>query len=90
MDDKLLMVYRPVLDYLAKANEVRSKSELDQYFGKKGLVFSTNLPLLDKGIIIQTTAPTRLTSKSKVQMDEPAYYFNDILTEKNNPASDNQ
>ncbi|MFX1536509.1 MAG: hypothetical protein ACFFDI_20020 [Promethearchaeota archaeon] len=75
MDDNLLLVYKPVLEYLANASEVRSESELNQYFGKKGILLPTFYLLAEKGIVLPTTAPVRLTSKSTVQVDEPAYYY---------------
>jgi uncharacterized protein len=71
-------LFKPVLDTLAEADGVRTASELDAHFQKK--VQSTELFwvyewLARKGIITKLAAPIRLTQKSRVVLEEPAYYY---------------
>ncbi|MFX0206026.1 MAG: nucleotidyltransferase domain-containing protein [Candidatus Hodarchaeota archaeon] len=75
MEDRLEVVFKPVLDYLARAGEVRGESELNEYFGKKNIEWINYHYLAEKGIVLCTTTPIRLTSKSRSMMYEPAYYY---------------
>jgi hypothetical protein len=75
--DKL---FQPVLDYLAEAGGARSATEIDAYFRKQmqmdeaaaGLACEW---LADQGVIHKVPAPLRLTEKSRVTVDEAAYYY---------------
>lgn len=71
-------LFQPILDYLAEADGLRSASELDAHLREKGL-HGTPLGLYEwlarKGIIVKAAAPIRLTEKSQVTLEEPAYYY---------------
>ncbi|MFX0091154.1 MAG: hypothetical protein ACFFBD_05265, partial [Candidatus Hodarchaeota archaeon] len=76
LDDKSSTIYRPILKYLADVGEERSWSELDQHFGLEKLGLGINYSVLaQEGIIFPTSSPIRITSKSTVKMEEPAYYY---------------
>ncbi|MFX0062438.1 MAG: hypothetical protein ACFFC7_09650 [Candidatus Hermodarchaeota archaeon] len=78
MDDKLLLVFRPVLKYLSKEGDIRSQTDLDTKFIKQE-VWPFCWYLAEKGVVIRTSAPLKLTNKSTVHMDEPAYYYDDSM-----------
>ncbi len=71
-------LFRPILDYLSEADGMRTSTELDAYFRKKvqgeGLFWSYEW-LARKGIVEKVAAPVRLTRKSQVTLEEPAYYY---------------
>src|SRR6266508_3178051 len=80
LDDRLYTLFQPILDYLAAAGGPRSATELDRYFEKK--VQSETLGaayewLADKGAIQKISTPLRLTEKSRVAVEEAAYYYDD-------------
>ena len=67
-----------VLDYLAEAEGLRTASELNAYFRKKVQtddLFWLYEWLARKGIIEKVAAPVRLTKKSQVALEEPAYFY---------------
>ncbi|MBN1580753.1 MAG: nucleotidyltransferase domain-containing protein [Anaerolineae bacterium] len=71
-------LFKPVLDYLAEANGLCTASDLDMHFRKK--VQTSTLAgvyewLADKQIIEKLAAPLRLTKKSQVVLEEPAYFY---------------
>lgn len=73
-------LFAPVLDYLAEADSPRAATEISAYFHKKTQTHDLSFVyewLADHGIIDRLTAPLRLTRKSRVTVDEPAYYFDD-------------
>jgi predicted nucleotidyltransferase len=78
LEDRVELLFQPVLDHLAEAEGSRTASELDTYFRKKvrhsflGGVYDW---LSQKGIILKVSSPVRLTRKSKATVDEPAYYY---------------
>jgi len=71
-------LFGPVLEYLAEAGAVRSATELNHYFANQ-----MNLEgidgvcewLADEGILRKLSAPVRLTEKSRVDVEEAAYYY---------------
>ncbi len=70
-------LFAPVLDYLAEANSPRAATEMDAHFYKKTQTHDLSFVyewLADHGIIDKLTSPLRLTRKSRVTVDEPAYY----------------
>jgi uncharacterized protein len=78
LDDKLLLLFNPILEFLSDVGGVRSTTELDEHFKNK--VQSETLAsayewLADKEIIQKVSAPLRLTEKSPIAMDEAAYYY---------------
>ena len=85
--DARLSVFQPVLDYLAEQKAPRSITELNADLGR-GLHDSEGVPEFDdesldmvcqwlawKGIIRQVAMPMKLTAKSQVALEEPAYYY---------------
>jgi len=80
LDERLYTLFQPILDYLGAAGGPRSATELDRYFEKK--VQSETLGaayewLADKGAIQKISTPLRLTEKSRVAVEEAAYYYDD-------------
>ena len=85
--DARLSVFQPVLDYLAEQKAPRSITELNADLGR-GLHDSEGVPEFDgesldmvcqwlawKGIIRQVAMPMKLTAKSQIALEEPAYYY---------------
>jgi len=71
-------LFMPLLTYLAEADGSRTISEINATFRKK--VQRSDLLevcewLARKGIIEKVAAPVRLTRKSQVTLEEPAYYY---------------
>jgi hypothetical protein len=78
MDARTPTLFKPVLDYLAAAGGARSTTELDRYFGPKlqlNSIASAYEWLAAKGLIQQVPAPLHLVEKSRVTVDEAAYYY---------------
>jgi len=78
LDQNLLLLFSPVLDYLQEAQGIRTTSEIEEYFRKQ--VQDQPLSniyewLADKGIIQKVPSPVRLTVKSQITVDEAAYYY---------------
>ncbi len=74
-------IFQPVLDYLAEQKAPRAITELNADLGR-GLdedgEESLNLVcqwLVWKGIIRQVSMPLKLTAKSQIAVEEPAYYY---------------
>ena len=76
--DRADLLFQPVLDYLAEADGPCTVTELAMHFSKK--VPRTELGgvydwLARHGVIDRLSSPVRLTRKSTVTLDEPAYYY---------------
>ena len=78
--DERQFIFQPVLDYLAEQKAPRAITELNADLGR-GLhddgEESLNLVcqwLAWKGIIRQVAVPLKLTAKSQIAVEEPAYY----------------
>jgi predicted nucleotidyltransferase len=77
LDDKIFL-FKPILDFLTDAGGMRTTTELDEYFKKKAQIDSLDFAyewLADKGIIQKVSSPLRLTIKSRVEVEEAAYYY---------------
>ena len=79
--DERQFIFQPVLDYLAEQKTPRAITELNADLGR-GLhddgEESLNLVcqwLAWKGIIRQVAVPLKLTAKSQIAVEEPAYYY---------------
>lgn len=83
LEERADRLFKPVLDYLAQAGGIRTASELSAHFRKKVQAYDLSSVyewLAQKGIIEKVAAPIRLTKKSQVALEEPAYYYDaDIL-----------
>jgi uncharacterized protein len=76
--ERAAQLFKPVLDYLAQAEDPRSGTEMDAHFRKK--VQTRSLAgvydwLAEHAIIEKLSAPVRLTHKSQVELEEAAYYY---------------
>ena len=81
LDQHLLLLFSPILEYLSEARGIRTTSELDEYFRKQVQDHPlSNIYewLADKGVIQKVPSPMRLTVKSQVTVDEAAYYYEGI------------
>ncbi|MYB92519.1 hypothetical protein F4054_06845 [Candidatus Poribacteria bacterium] len=83
--DERQFIFQPVLDYLAEQKAPRAITELNADLGR-GLhddgEASLNLVcqwLAWKGIIRQIAVPLKLTAKSQIAVEEPAYYYDGIV-----------
>jgi hypothetical protein len=78
LEERAETLFGPILDYLAEVQGARAASELTAYFSKRaqstGLFWAYEW-LTRKGIVQRLSAPVRLTRKSQVELDEPAYYY---------------
>ncbi|GLV53977.1 hypothetical protein KDH_08280 [Dictyobacter sp. S3.2.2.5] len=77
IEEKQEVLFRPILNYLSEAGSARSSTEIDEYFQKR---LGRDIPLIcewlaDRDIIQKVATPLRLTEKSRVTMDEAAYYY---------------
>jgi predicted nucleotidyltransferase len=78
LEEKTHDLFEPLLEYLSDSGEVRSLSEIDDHFRKRfkgeGLESACEW-LTQQGIIEKLTHPIRLTETSRIQVEEPAYYY---------------
>ncbi|MHA2232779.1 MAG: nucleotidyltransferase domain-containing protein [Candidatus Hodarchaeales archaeon] len=77
-------LFRPIFSYLSEAGDARSVSEIGDHLLQAFARPSTDPPwelavvlewLAHHGDLMKTTTPKRLTSKSRVECDEAAYYY---------------
>ncbi|MGH2352772.1 MAG: RNA polymerase sigma factor [Chloroflexota bacterium] len=81
VDDKVEVLFGPVLEHLREEGGVRTTTELNSYFSKQAPGASLSIAyewLADKGIIQKVPSPVRLTPKSQVVLDEAAYYYDGL------------
>lgn len=77
LDERVDVLFGPVLAYLREQGGIRTTTELDAYFSKQVQTDTLCVVyewLADKGIIQKVPSPVRLTPKSQVVVDEAAYY----------------
>ena len=78
LETRIQLLFKPILDYLGSAGGPRTVTELNEHFRKKveteglGNVYEW---LAQKGVVQQVSAPLRLTEKSRVAVEEAAYYY---------------
>lgn len=73
------LLFRPVLDYLSEAGTIRSTTEINFHFAKQMNAQYVDIAcewLAEEGLIQRVSNPLRLTDKSKIEVDEAAYYLN--------------
>lgn len=86
--DERQFIFQPILDYLIKQKAPRTGTELNADLGRRLHDESEGFPDFDeesldlvcqwltwKGIIRQVAMPLKLTVKSQVAVEEPAYYY---------------
>jgi uncharacterized protein len=73
-------IFAPILDYLSREQDVRSISEINCYLGDKVKMYAGDCCewLVEKGIIQKMSQPIKLTLRSRIEMDEAAYYYEKI------------
>ncbi|MBV9865480.1 MAG: hypothetical protein JO316_09035 [Abitibacteriaceae bacterium] len=72
------LLFKPLLDYLAESHGIRSATELNHYFTNQMNISGVDLAcewLADQDVIQKVSAPVRLTNKSRVDVEEAAYYY---------------
>lgn len=82
--DERLFIFQPILDYLEEQKGPRTNSEMNAHFHSKFRDASVDMIcqwLAWKGIIQQVSAPIKLTVKSQVSVEEPAYYLDNSKPE---------
>lgn len=86
--DEREFIFQPILDYLEEQKGPRSNSELNAHFHTKFRHASVDVLcqwLAWKGVIQQVSTPIRLTVKSQITLEEPAYYYDKSETELSTP-----
>ena len=86
--DERQFIFQPILDYLEEQKGPRSISELNAHFLMKFCDASVDVIsqwLAWKGVIQQVSTPIRLTVKSQITLEEPAYYYDKSETELHTP-----
>ena len=89
--DERQFIYQPILEYLIEQKAPRTNTELNADL-KRGLHDGEDVPGFDKesldlvcqwlawkGIIRQVAMPMKLTAKSQIAVEEPAYYYDDTV-----------
>jgi hypothetical protein len=77
-------VFVPVLEYLEQERTARSATEIADYFTHNMRVDGVETLcewLADEGIIRKMAVPVRVTEKSKISVEEAAYYFDGDIQE---------
>ena len=80
LEEKSEDLFRPLFNYLTEAGEIRSLSEINDHFRKKiqggGLEEACEW-LVQKDCIEKLATPIHLTPKSRIEVEEPAYYYDE-------------
>ena len=93
--DERLFIFQPILDYLIEQKAPRTNTELSADLGRSSHGESDGDPEFDeesldlvcqwlawKGVIRQVAMPMKLTAKSQVPLEEPAYYYDGTAVEQ--------
>jgi hypothetical protein len=82
MEANATLIFKPLLEYLSAEGEVRGISEIFQHLASRLLMEENSLLLFDScnwlveiGILQAVDNPIKLTPKSRVAVNEPAYYY---------------
>ena len=81
-------IFQPILDYLEEQTGPRSNSEMNAHFHAKFRDASVDVIcqwLAWKGIIQQISTQIKLTVKSQISVEEPAYYIDNAEPENRAP-----
>jgi hypothetical protein len=76
--DRAQVLFQPILEYLAEAGGVRSSTEMNHHFSNKMGISSLDSAyewLADIDVIQKVSTPVRITEKSRVDVEEAAYYY---------------
>lgn len=78
LTEKIPLLFQPILDYLDEAGDIRSATEIGEWFenqlGVGGAVSACEW-LADKDVITKVSSPVRLTKKSQTELEELAFYY---------------
>ena len=90
--DERQFIFQPILDYLIEQKAPRTNTELNADLGRGSPRNSEGVPEFDedpldlacqwlawRGIIRQVSMPVKLTAKSQIAVEEPAYYYDDTV-----------
>ena len=90
--DERQFIFQPILDYLIEQKAPRTNTELNADLGRGSSRNSDGVPEFDedpldlacqwlawRGIIRQVSMPVKLTAKSQIAVEEPAYYYDDTV-----------
>ncbi len=93
--DERQFIFQPILDYLIEQKTPRTGTELNADLGHRPHGKSEEEPKFEeesldlvcqwltwKGIIRQVAMPLKLTVKSQVAVEEPAYYYDDAKSQQ--------
>ncbi len=86
--DERQFIFQPILDYLAEQKGPRTNSEMNAHFHSKFRDASVDMIcqwLTWKGVIQQVSVPMKLTVKSQIAVEEPAYYCDNSEPELHPP-----
>ena len=78
LTERISLLFQPLLDYLHQAGMIRSVSEISQWLRTEMNISNAVAVcewLSDKGIIHKVSNPIRLTTKSLVEVEELAFYY---------------
>jgi len=77
LSQRAARLFRPVLDHLQEVGEARSSTEIESHFqrhlGVEGVTSACEY-LADQGLIGKASIPVHLTRKSKIEMQELAFF----------------
>jgi len=86
MQEKSSMIFKPILDYLQAEGEVRGMSEVHTHITRRLnleenrlMLYDTCNWLIEIGLLEEVENPIKLTPKSRVTVNEPAYYYDGAL-----------
>jgi predicted nucleotidyltransferase len=75
---RIFVLFKPLLDYLAESDGIRSATEINHYFANQMNLEGVDGAcewLADEEILQKVSSPLRLTEKSRVNVEEAAYYY---------------
>ncbi|MBO0721877.1 MAG: hypothetical protein J2P41_13715 [Blastocatellia bacterium] len=78
--ERAQLLFKPVIDHLRDVAEARSTSEIEEHFKRNLDVCGVTTAceyLADQGLIGKAAAPVRLTKKSKIEVQELAFFYTD-------------
>lgn len=83
--DERRFIFQPILDYLREQNAPRSNTEINAHFKAgfdEGTLELVCQWLAWKGTLRQMAVPMKLTVKSQVSVEEPAYYYGEARQDR--------
>jgi uncharacterized protein len=79
--ERAATLFKPVIDHLREVGEARSAGEIEDHFERNFDVNSVTTAceyLADQGLIGKASTPVRLTKKSKVEVQELAFFYTNV------------